>query len=62
MGCLLLCRYLKKDNVNGPEGNTLFYELAERALDGPTYDKIKEYVSQVVFTVFCGHCLSWFFV
>ncbi|XP_054802018.1 uncharacterized protein LOC129305875 [Prosopis cineraria] len=41
-------RYLQKDNVNGPEGNTLYYELAERALDGPISDKIKEYVSQIV--------------
>ncbi|OMO94346.1 MAGE protein [Corchorus olitorius] len=28
-------RFLQKDKVNGPEGTTLFYELAERALDGP---------------------------
>ncbi|KAI9085332.1 hypothetical protein K1719_032709 [Acacia pycnantha] len=41
-------RYLQKDNVKGPDDNTLFYELAERALDGPISDKIKEYVSQVV--------------
>lgn len=41
-------RYLQKDKVNGPEGNTLFYELAERALDEPVNGRIKEYVSQVL--------------
>uniref|UniRef100_A0A5B6Z8E1 Putative melanoma-associated antigen 8 isoform X2 n=1 Tax=Davidia involucrata TaxID=16924 RepID=A0A5B6Z8E1_DAVIN len=41
-------RYLQKDKVNGPEGNTLFYELAERALDGTISEKIKEYISQIV--------------
>lgn len=41
-------RYLQKDKVSGPEGNTLFYELAERALDGPVIEKIKEYISQVL--------------
>ncbi|KAH9756556.1 MAGE domain-containing protein [Citrus sinensis] len=39
-------RYLQKDKVNGPEGNTLFYELAERALDGPVSEKMKEYISE----------------
>ncbi|KAM7508810.1 hypothetical protein LguiA_019263 [Lonicera macranthoides] len=41
-------RYLQKDKVNGPEGNTLVYELAERALDEKVSKKIKEYVSQIV--------------
>ncbi|MED6137394.1 hypothetical protein PIB30_064664 [Stylosanthes scabra] len=41
-------RYLQKDKVNGPEGNTMYYELAERTLDGPINDKIKEYVAQIV--------------
>ncbi|KAH9756554.1 MAGE domain-containing protein [Citrus sinensis] len=41
-------RYLQKDKVNGPEGNTLFYELAERALDGPVSEKMKEYISEIV--------------
>ena len=41
-------RYLQKDKVNGPEGNTLFYELAERALDEAIGKKIKEYISQIV--------------
>ena len=45
----LICRYLQKDKVNGPEGNTLFYELAERALDEAIGKKIKEYISQVLF-------------
>lgn len=41
-------RYLQKEKVNGPEGNTLFYELAERALDGQVRETIKEYISQVL--------------
>ncbi|KAK4860176.1 hypothetical protein QYF36_018709 [Acer negundo] len=41
-------RYLQKDKVSGPEGNILFYELAERALDGPVNQKIKDYISQIV--------------
>ncbi|XP_014499145.1 uncharacterized protein LOC106760196 [Vigna radiata var. radiata] len=41
-------RYLQKDRVNGPEGNTLYYELAERALDAPMNDRVKEYISQIV--------------
>ncbi|KAL6965072.1 hypothetical protein U1Q18_036130 [Sarracenia purpurea var. burkii] len=41
-------RYLQKEKANGPEGNTLFYELAERALDGPISQRIKEYISQIV--------------
>lgn len=43
----MLCRYLQKAKINGPEGNITFYELAERALDGPVSEKIKEYVAQV---------------
>ncbi|KAK7246348.1 hypothetical protein RIF29_41214 [Crotalaria pallida] len=41
-------RYLQKDKVNGPEGSTVYYELAERALDGPISERIKEYTSQIV--------------
>ncbi|KAK7329500.1 hypothetical protein VNO77_23670 [Canavalia gladiata] len=41
-------RYLRKDKANGPEGNIVYYELAERALDGPISDKVKEYISQWV--------------
>ncbi|GMH05127.1 hypothetical protein Nepgr_006967 [Nepenthes gracilis] len=41
-------RYLQKDKVNGPEGNTIMYELAERALVGPISQQIKEYISQIV--------------
>jgi len=45
----LLYRYLQKDKVNGPEGSTVYYELAERALDAPMSDRVKEHISQVVF-------------
>ncbi|EEF48512.1 melanoma-associated antigen 1 [Ricinus communis] len=41
-------RYLQKDKVNGPDGSTTVYELAERALDGPVNERIKEYISQIV--------------
>lgn len=41
-------RYLHKDKVNGPEGNVVMYELAERALDGNANQQIKEYISQLV--------------
>ncbi|PIN08487.1 hypothetical protein CDL12_18935 [Handroanthus impetiginosus] len=41
-------RYLQREKVNGPDGNTIYYELAERALDADVYDKIKEYVTQIV--------------
>ncbi|CAN0877341.1 Melanoma-associated antigen 10 [Linum grandiflorum] len=40
-------RYLQKGKVNGPDGSNISYELAERALDGPVNDKIKEYISQI---------------
>ncbi|XP_035549061.1 melanoma-associated antigen 2 isoform X2 [Juglans regia] len=40
-------RYLQKEKVSGPEANT-FYELAERALDEPVNERLKEYISQVV--------------
>ncbi|KAK6135830.1 hypothetical protein DH2020_030438 [Rehmannia glutinosa] len=35
-------RYLQKEKVNGPEGNIVYYELAERALDAAFNDRIKE--------------------
>ncbi|XP_074263043.1 uncharacterized protein LOC141585875 [Silene latifolia] len=41
-------RYIQKDKVNGPEGNTVVFELAERALDGEVSQKIKDYVSQII--------------
>ncbi|GLT93799.1 hypothetical protein SLE2022_115730 [Rubroshorea leprosula] len=41
-------RYLQKTKVSGPEGNTVFYELAERAIDGPVSERIKQYISQTV--------------
>ncbi|KNA22161.1 hypothetical protein SOVF_036830 [Spinacia oleracea] len=41
-------RYLQKDKVSGPEGNTIMYELAERALDGEVNQQIKDYITQIV--------------
>ncbi|CAN6584057.1 unnamed protein product [Malus baccata var. baccata] len=41
-------RYLQKDKVSGPEGNTLFYELAERALDAPISESTKAHISEIV--------------
>ncbi|RHN73126.1 putative MAGE domain-containing protein [Medicago truncatula] len=41
-------RYLQKDKVHGPEGNIIYYELAERASDGPINNKVKEYISQIM--------------
>ena len=45
----VICRFLQRDKVNGPEGNNLFYELAERGLDRAVSEKIKEYVAEVMF-------------
>lgn len=42
-----IVRFLQKEKTNGPEGNTLFYELAERALDAPISERVKDYISQV---------------
>lgn len=69
LSILLFCRYLQKDKANGPEGTTWTYELAERALDGPVNERIKEYISQVLFgyklnaSVFSFHvsCLYYIF-
>ncbi|XP_078178500.1 uncharacterized protein LOC144572709 isoform X1 [Carex rostrata] len=41
-------RYLQKEKVAGPEGNTVMYELAERALDESISAKLKSYIAQVV--------------
>ncbi|KAK8705511.1 hypothetical protein V6N13_049112 [Hibiscus sabdariffa] len=41
-------RYLQKDKVSSPEGSTLFYELAERALEGTVSGRIKQYITQIV--------------
>ncbi|XP_065014949.1 uncharacterized protein LOC135584450 isoform X2 [Musa acuminata AAA Group] len=41
-------RYLQKEKVNGPEGNIIMYELAERALDESIAEKLKDYIGQVV--------------
>ncbi|KAK1262157.1 hypothetical protein QJS04_geneDACA008749 [Acorus gramineus] len=40
-------RYLQKDKINGPEGNTMMYGLAERALDEAVSKKLKDYIAQV---------------
>ncbi|RVW12824.1 hypothetical protein CK203_113439 [Vitis vinifera] len=40
IGSTCPAKVLQKDKVNGPEGNTLFYELAERALDEAIGKKI----------------------
>ncbi|XP_074566716.1 uncharacterized protein LOC141823345 [Curcuma longa] len=45
---LIQKRYLQKEKVNGPEGNTVMFELAERALDESIIEKLKDYISQVV--------------
>lgn len=44
---MLPCRYLQKEKVNGPEGNIIMYELAERALDESIAEKLKDYIGQV---------------
>lgn len=41
-------RFLQKDKITGPEGSTILYKLAERALDARIAEKIKENISQVV--------------
>ncbi|CAA7018719.1 unnamed protein product [Microthlaspi erraticum] len=41
-------RFLQKEKVSGPEGTTLFYDLAERALDPQVSEKVKDYISQVL--------------
>lgn len=45
---LHLDRFLHKEKVSGPEGNTLFYDLAERALDAQVSERVKDYISQVM--------------
>ncbi|CAO2819260.1 unnamed protein product [Amaranthus hypochondriacus] len=54
-------RYLQKDKVNGPEGNSVLYELAERTLDGEVYQKIKAYVSQFSLLALYFLQLTWMF-
>lgn len=46
---------MHKEKVNGPEGSTVYFELAERALDEAIYDRIKEYVSQVSVRIFISY-------
>ncbi|KAK1420124.1 hypothetical protein QVD17_21466 [Tagetes erecta] len=41
-------RYLQKDKTNGPEGLTLYYELAERGLHATASSSFKECISQMV--------------
>ncbi|XP_076948719.1 uncharacterized protein LOC143621078 [Bidens hawaiensis] len=41
-------RYLQKDKSNGPEGLTLYYELAERGLQAAASNSFKECVTQMV--------------
>ncbi|CAM9000879.1 unnamed protein product [Rhodiola kirilowii] len=41
-------RYIQKNKVNGPEGNILMYELAERSSDPAVAEKLKEYISQII--------------
>ncbi|XP_058096850.1 uncharacterized protein LOC131242299 isoform X2 [Magnolia sinica] len=41
-------RYLQKDKFNGQEGNTLMYELAERATDESVGGRLKEHIAQIV--------------
>ncbi|VFQ84313.1 unnamed protein product [Cuscuta campestris] len=45
---LIQQRYLHKEKVNGPEGNAIHYELAERALDGDINNRMKEHISKIV--------------
>lgn len=46
---LICCRYVQKDKSNGPEGLTLYYELAERGLQATTSTSFKECITQVTF-------------
>ncbi|XP_042492955.1 non-structural maintenance of chromosomes element 3 homolog [Macadamia integrifolia] len=41
-------RYLQKDKVNSVEGNTMVFELAERALDDSVIERVKEYIAQIM--------------
>ncbi|KAJ0590705.1 putative MAGE domain, melanoma-associated antigen, MAGE domain, winged helix WH1 [Helianthus annuus] len=41
-------RYLQKDKANGPEGLTLYYELAERGLLATASNNFKECITQMV--------------
>lgn len=41
-------RYLQKEKISGPEGNSLMYELAERALDESISLRIKDCITQIV--------------
>ncbi|KAL8192448.1 hypothetical protein R6Q57_027633 [Mikania cordata] len=45
-------RYLQKDKTNGPEGLTLYYELAERGLSATASNSFKESMAQVFLIFF----------
>uniref|UniRef100_A0A0E0M976 MAGE domain-containing protein n=1 Tax=Oryza punctata TaxID=4537 RepID=A0A0E0M976_ORYPU len=40
-------RYMQKDKLTEPEGHSMMYEFAERALDESISGKLKDYISQV---------------
>lgn len=40
-------RYLQKEKINGPDGNIVMYELAERALDESISLRLKDYIAQI---------------
>ncbi|ONK81484.1 uncharacterized protein A4U43_C01F29620 [Asparagus officinalis] len=39
-------RYLQKEKTSGPDGNSVMYELAERALHESISIKLKDYIAQ----------------
>ena len=43
----VIIRYLQKEKVVGPEGNTVMYKLAECALDESISTKLKSYIAHV---------------
>ncbi|ONK56799.1 uncharacterized protein A4U43_C10F13110 [Asparagus officinalis] len=43
---LFLNRYLQKEKTSGPDGNSVMYELAERALHESISIKLKDYIAQ----------------
>ncbi|KAL0908584.1 hypothetical protein M5K25_023086 [Dendrobium thyrsiflorum] len=45
-------RFLQKEKTNGPEGNVFIYELAERALEGSIYEKLKDSIVEKLL-IFC---------
>ncbi|KAK8941904.1 hypothetical protein KSP40_PGU011545 [Platanthera guangdongensis] len=41
-------RFIQKEKVNGAEGNVIIYELAERALEASVYEKLKDYIVEIL--------------